>query len=598
MKIPNPDNPIFVQRNQGDRDITANLAGTWNCDFTKYPGKICPAARLIQGTNTTDEASLEQCGSFVAWDGVYWTVSEDFTYIGDASGDFSKDNNANAPGGGGNQQSDTDNSDMVVFDGAVIVSLSTQVYRRDDYTNNWTKDWFSGLSGGTTLTSANPHPMEPLLFTPVLAIGDGNILRTAQGTGTYTATATRLTLSASHYIKWIRSGLSRAYIGCTYAGRGDGFGLVYEWDGGDTVPTRVYKLDAFGALSATTIGDTLYILTTNGEVQVLGGNGFETVAQFPIVGKYRNLSNWDGDFNPINVGQRGMTKRDGNILINISSSISTGTIVGNAYFENFPSGVWEFDTKTGSLTHKFSTTMDKTGVKDMGQWANPSLANSCPGAIQSTKSDRDNSILVQAGYYTDAGTTNLAAIYVDDQFGTTKRRARFVTNQIFSPDQTSQWAIAMKYVKMKNADDKILVKYRLGSDANYPIRASVTWTSTTVFTTTSTDFANAVVGNEVFVVMGYGGGSSAHISSISENAGTYTVTIDEAAYGVTATNTGIVAVENWKKLDSFNDRLECNNSWKIIDHASTSIQCLVELRSDGGDSPIFEEIDITPVKSK
>lgn len=598
MKIPNPDNPIFVQRNNGVRDPFANIAGSWNCDFTKYPGKICPSARLIQGTNTTDETALEQCGAFVAWDAVYWTVSEDFTYTGSADGIFTEDTNTNAPGQLGNQQADTNNSDMVVFDGAVLASLTTQIYRRDDYTNNWTKDWYSGLSGGTTLTSTNPHPMEPLLFTPVLAIGDGNILRTAQGTGTYTATAARLTLSSSHYIKWIRSGLSRAYIGCTYNGRGDGFGLVYEWDGGDTVPTRVYKLDALGALSATTIGDTLYILTTNGEIQILSGNGFETVAQFPIVGKYRNLSNWDGDFNPINVAQRGMTKKDGNLLINISSSIDTSSIKDNAYFENFPSGVWEYNTKTGSLSHKFSTTMDKTGVKDMGQWANPALSNSCPGAIQATKADPDNSILVQAGYYTDAGTTNKAAIYVDDQFGTTKRRTRFLTNQIFSPDKTSKWSISMKYAKMKNANDKILVKYRLGSDANYPIKAPVTWTSTTVFTSTDTDFANAVVGDEVFVIMGYGGGSSAHISTISLNAGTYTITLDEAVYGVTASDEGIVAVENWKKLDSFNDRIECNKDWNVTGHASTSIQVLIELRSDGGDSPIFEEVDISPVKSK
>lgn len=597
MKIPNPDNPIFVQRNKGKRDAFANVAGTWNCDFTKYPGKVCPSARLIQGTNTTDEAALEQCANFVAWDAVYWTVSEDYTYTGGADGDFSEDDNTNAPGQSGNQAPDTNNSDIVVFDGAVIVSLTTQVYRRDDYTNNWEKDWFSGLSGGTTLTSANPHPMEPLLFTPVLAIGDGNILRTAQGSGSYTATATRLTLSASHYIKWIRSGLSRAYIGCTYDGRGDGHGLVYEWDGGDTVPTRVYKLDAFGAFTATTVGDTLYVLTTNGELQILEGAGFRTVAKLPVVGKYRNLSQWDGDFNPVNVGQRSMCSKDGNILINISSEISAGSAADKTYFEYFPSGVWEYDTSTGSFSHKFSPTMDKTGVKDFGQWSTPPTANACPGGIQSTKSNDNYSILMQSGYYTDSGSTDAAAVYVDDQFGDTKRRSRIWMNQVFSDDKTSQWEIRMKYASMKNAGDKILVKYRLGENTKYPVKGAITWTSTTVFTTTD-DFSDVVKGDEVFVTRGYGGGSSAHILSISEAAGTYTVTLDEAAYGVTASDTGYVAVENWKKLESFNDQVNTDRSFQVPGHASSSIEVLIELRSDGGDSPILEEIDIIPIKSK
>jgi hypothetical protein len=596
MKIPNPDNPVFVQRNQGERDAFSNVAGTFNCDFTKYPGKVCPSARLIQGTNTTDEAALEQCSNFVAWDGVYWTSSEDNTYIGNATGAFDLDDNTYAPGGGGNQDADTENSDVVVYDGAVIVSLSTRIYRRDDYTNNWTKDWFSGLSGGAALTSGNPHPMEPLLFTNVLAIGDGNIIRTVQKpSGSYTATATKLTLSASHYIKWIRSGLSRAYIGCTYAGNGDGFGLVYEWDGGDVLPTRVYKLDSFGAFTATTVGDTLYILTTNGELQVLEGGGFRTVGALPIVGKYKNLDNWDGDFNPVNVGQRGMVAKDGKILINISSKIDASSVSAGSYFPYFPSGVWEYDPQTGRFSHKFSATMDKTGSVDMGQWCSPALADSCPGGIQATKDNRSYSILLQHGYYTDASATNKSAIYVDDQFGTTKRRARIWTNEVFAPEDTTQWEVALKYQKMKNADDKIVVKYRTHRSAAYPLKGAVTWTSSTVFTTTSTDFANAAVGDEVFVTVGHGGGCSAHIASISLATSTYTVTLDEAIYGITASDAGIVAVEDFKKLASFNDRAQTQRTITIPSPTSPSCQVLIELHSDGGDSPILDEIDVRPV---
>jgi len=600
MKIPNPNNPVFVQTNNGVRDARANIAGSWNCDFTRHPGKVMPSERLVVNTDTADEASLETVNAIEPFDSNFWAVDDTYTYTSSytLTGDFSEDTNINAPGQSSNQDPDHDISDMVSFDGAIVCSLSTQVYRRDDYTNDWTKDWFSGLTGGSTLNSAKPHPMEVLrIGSPVLAVGDGNLVHTAQGAGTYTATMSKLTLDASQQIRWIKSGTNRAYIGTNFVGR-DGVGVVYEWDGGDTVPTRQYKLDCKGSFTAEIVNDTLYVLNTNMELLRLDGGGFVRVSKFPLVDSLDYAYNFDTDkLNLPPVAHRGMKAVRGKLLINICSQIERGSAPDDAYLPYYPSGVWEFDPATGRLSHKYSYTLDSTGVLDVGQWAIPALSGKRPGPIAVAESAATRTIAVAGAVYTDDLTTTAPKIFVDDFNGTTKRRARFWTNQIFTPDTSSYWqTIALKYSKMKNAADKILVKYRTSEDTNYPIKAKVVWTDDDTFTSTETDLANAVAGDEVFVISGNGGGSSAHITSITEAGGTYTVELDESVYGVSASDEGSVAIENFKKLDSFNDQINTYREMKLPTPASGWIQVLIELRSDGGDSPILEELDIIPTK--
>jgi hypothetical protein len=378
----------------------------------------------------------------------------------------------------------------------------------------------------------------------------------------------------------------------------DGKGIVYEWDGGDTVPTRQYTLDCKGSFTAEMINDTLYVLNTNMELLRLDGNGFTRVAKFPIVDRFDYGQNFDQDgFNQPTVAHRGMRAIRNKLLINISSEIERGQDPDDAYTRYYPSGIWEFDPATRRLSHKYSYTLDKTGVLDMGQWGAPVRDGARPGPIAVAESGGDVTIVTAGGVYTDDLTTDVPKIFVDDFNGTTKRRSRYWTNQLYTPDTKSFWqTIALKYEKMKNADDKILIKYKTQNDSNYPIRAHVVWSDTDTFTSTETELANAQVGDEIFVIAGNGGGSSAHITAIAEDGGTYTVDLDESIYGVSTSDESSVAVENYKKLVSFNDQLTTSREYKLPVEASSWIQVLVELRSDGGDSPILEEIDIIPTK--
>lgn len=121
-------------------------------------------------------------------------------------------------------------------------------------------------------------------------------------------------------------------------------------------------------------------------------------------------------------------------------------------------------------------------------------------------------------------TINTAADYIGS-------RGYFVTPKMFSTDVTDQQnLVTLKFSPFISELNKIIIKYRTYDDMLTFIdldKWDITWTSTTTFTTTETNWLGAVVGNEVEVLTGAAGGLLAHITAISDNAGTRTVTIDE-----------------------------------------------------------------------
>lgn len=145
-------------------------------------------------------------------------------------------------------------------------------------------------------------------------------------------------------------------------------------------------------------------------------------------------------------------------------------------------------------------------------------------------------------------------------------------------------------INIKHSDlsdhDSIVVKYRVSTPNQYPIDIkdntsnvitdiAGVWTSTTTFTTTH-DISQAKDGDEVELIAGAGSGFMAHIASISEDAGTYTVTLDEPYIFATATDKFLFVIDNWKKLgtitaDSLNDSLR-------IDAVGEYLQIKIELR--------------------
>jgi len=169
--------------------------------------------------------------------------------------------------------------------------------------------------------------------------------------------------------------------------------------------------------------------------------------------------------------------------------------------------------------------------------------------------------------------------------GGIENRGWIVTPRIYANNITDTFqSVFIYYKKLRYDVDKIVVKYRnkdfdVLNQPAYINATSIysTWTSSTMFTTTD-DFSSVVAGYEVDIIGGSGAGQTAHITTITENSGTYTVTLDEAIIGVTASDTCYVSVNNWIKAGTIT-YTDPDNFKKIpIEKQSAWIEFKIEMR--------------------
>lgn len=150
------------------------------------------------------------------------------------------------------------------------------------------------------------------------------------------------------------------------------------------------------------------------------------------------------------------------------------------------------------------------------------------------------------------------------------------------------------YIKFRplGDDDKIIIKYKASSRKGIPFASKSgntstdsigTWTSTSVFTTT-VDMSDVIAGDEIEVTGGVGSGHLAQISTITENAGTYTVTLSEAFPFAVANDQMYFQVDNFTILDTITSTSknadDCFAEIPIlgIKNRSTFVQFKIELR--------------------
>lgn len=582
-------NRVLVQKNTNNAFTDSNLVRTWNIDLTTEPGTIRVSPRLYINADNADDADL---GLPVALlfnddDAKYYAVCGSAVFKTSDNSPitaFAQDALANTP------TTSVLYSDAKMFNGKMYVTTATDIAELSAGT--WDHDYWTTTKAQAALASTRPHPLEVAqIGSPLLLIGDNNKVHTITTGGT--VTNARLTLDANQVVVWIKSGTSKVYIGCVSEAGSEAF--VYEWDGGDTVPTRVYNTRTSGVPAGAVLDDVLYIITANGELQVLSGGGFKTLNRFPFSRSQVPIDNAAFIYsNRRFIHPNGFIPYKGKLLALVSIQTDTATDGFTSVIENNPSGIWEFDPETNGFSHKYSVTVDKTGVKDYGQIAIPcdsSTTGRVPGALLETSAKKYASpLLVGAATWTDDATTYKTAIYNLDAGRTLTARGSVTYPKIYTENKLEALGeIYAYYERMKSSSDKLIFKYRTEINPNLPTTGAATWTSTTVFTSTNTGLANAAVGDEVEVIMGNGSGTTAHITVISYANPTYTVTVDEAVSGITANDENYVRVTNFKKLASFNDQTGTSRQLTIPGlRASTWVQVKVELRSTSGESPVIE----------
>ncbi len=559
IKIPD-QNKRYSQTNYSD--TLGNLWSTLGIDLSTNVGTMLAAGRglITSKSNDTGLDDMETPVAFAMFkvgnDTHIWMISGDFMWKnnGDPNDPFVKDDLDDSP-----TDLNTD-SDMAIFNGALYVCNGTTIYKLDNG-GTWT-------TVSTTPTGGNCQMCVyggKLYFT----FGGSRIgyvaLDDSVGIPSGTPNTVSFTLNLTDYgsggslannITSIRASSNRIYIttnDITSQGNSAGrTGHVFEWDGESPIVTKVTDIDSVGAMALVIKGDIPYIMDADGRLRQYTGSDFQEVARLPLM-PYQYLRNPNnGNTTERFIHPRGMIVRNGRILVLINNVREDS---GNTILENLPSGVWEFDDKVG-LYHKYSPSYwqysETTTRTDYAQNRIQEV-----GALFNAKSTSDSSnlngdIMFGISYYPNATTTNIYGVFINDTRQEVQTVAYYVSTKIDSQNVRDVWQkLFIVYRKFSDEADKISVKYRTSEQP--PVEATITWVSETEFTTTD-DISGYVVGDEVEIVQGTGGGQIEHIESIDVDAGTYTVLLPNAVTG--ATGTSIARFQKWIPIGTTQDLSE------------------------------------------
>lgn len=574
-----------------------DMWATWNMDLLSSPGKFRVSARPLVHTSSVSNGLLTAPVSFVrslsdtlsgsAMDSYFAICNQRILKMTVASLTatmFGTDTLSNSP------TSTLSNlySDAVDFNGNLVVSTNTGGGSGSDATlarlvaGVWTANWYGSLSGAPTLTTGIPHPL-CVGFTKELLIGNGNIIVSINGT---TPNTTRLTLSSEYEAQWIRSSSSAYWIGCRNKQGGEG--RVFMWDGKSDYVVGEYKLGSDITFSGVIKGEIPYTVNGNGVLLAFNGGGFSEVARFPIANERRG-NKLDDNFNttgryPMNINRNGMAIIDGEIHILVSAGLNNTSYT---FLENMLSGIWCYTQENG-LHHRYSVVKNSSSGSEF-DYGSPKLlqagalfaVNAGGSAIPGTPAsiEREKSFFAGAKLYSDASSTEISVInYLNSD--AKPKMGYFITPKLRGVEALQNWQKAwLTYETLKNSGDSITLKYRTSTNFRFSFDQSGTWASSTTFTTTATEFSGVSAGDELEVMSGEGSGLSATITTIVNNAGTYTVTIDTALTG--ASGTFQMRVSNWTEIGSITDLIDGYKAFGLAPK-STWIQFKVLMYGTGG----------------
>lgn len=543
FRVPNEERK-FIQTNRSD--VLGNVVGTFNIDLESNLGKA-RTTRMVVTTTTADDANFTDYPvRFVFFrassSDKIWTVAgaRVFSNSGTTRSPFTLNTTSGTP-----TNCASDSSDIETFNNSLYVTGGTSLYKLTSSTV-WSTN-ATGISGGNHALCAFGNR---LYITKsgdtIISMDTSDVIATS---GQYTLD---LNLDINDELTFIRAASNKIWIGTVSSGLKTK-GYVYEWDGSSTQATRSYRIEGQGALACVIKDDIPYVMDSNGRLLMYSSGSFKEIARLPLNNKL--LDNALTSSNSRFIHPNGMSIINGRINLLIKGVYENNV---SSSPEFCPSGIWEYDDINNSLYHKYSasyTPVGTTTVTDYGQNKVFAVGGLTEMKLESTSIAFTGTFMAGIKYYTDATTATTGVLINDEKISDpTQRSAYIVTVKLESSQVTEMWqTLFLKYKKFLTSTDKIIAKYRIDDPA--PIEATITWTSTTTFTTTTdvSSYWTSGTGGEVEVLQGKGSGLCSHITSIVNNAGTYTVTVDETYTGATS-GTAIARFQNWTKVGSINNQ--------------------------------------------
>lgn len=541
------------QTNKGNSGGLINE--TFNIDLNHNPGNISLPNKVNINTTNDDVASLGLITKFVFFNGVYFAHS-----CGTDSGTY--DGVGRVFKGGDSVQSGFELPTWTV---------NTTDFRDDGTIEEFNGDlflfsadiWSIGSSSDTSWTSESTSNgksfavkfQDRIYFlgtdTRIESFSDPAVIASS---GSYSWVSP--TQSAGDIVG-LDTSTAGIWIPTSSSGTPETF--VYLWDGiTENAYDGAYKVPETYIMGIKVLNDTPYVVGGSGSVYAFNGSYFAEVAKFPFADVL--LAGTDDSNNTaittLGIGKwmhnNGMTVA-GNKLYFLVNPIAQDD---STRFGDYPklAGIWCLDPEIG-LYHKHAiSTINSNGefgqLKHVGALTTAALDTN-PSATDAGTFIFGFSYLVED----DTSTEKYAIGYVEPSYNTGVEQSGHITTQrIYSPNISDSWEyIGIGFEELESTDS-IEVKYKIKD--NDSANVSITWASTTSFTTSDTRLADVKSnfdngsGYECRVLFGNGSGVTSQITAISEDSGTYTVTLNKAHAGVSASDTANVRIENWESAQT------------------------------------------------
>lgn len=371
-------------------------------------------------------------------------------------------------------------------------------------------------------------------------------------------------------------------------------GRIIQWDGISSQITNEFLLKTTGVLSMVVIDDIPYAIDSEGRVLKYTGYSFDEIARLPISKTLLTGATTTGNTNGRFVHFNGMAATKNNTIQVLINNLNDNVAANSN--ENLPSGIWELDLTTRNFSHKHAPSLKgntSSTVTDYGQNRVVGV-----GALKINNMSGNNSagratLLAGISYYTTATATK-NGIFIDSPVDPNsniegQKRGYLVTTWFYASELVELWnKISEVHRLFLNSTDKIIFKYRLKEEA--PIEATITWAGDRVFTTTTDVSAYAMTatgfdgstGGEVEILQGQGGGGCFHITTVVNNAGTYTVSLDNSVLpSGSPSGTAKARFQKWIKIKPEISGQEDQYSQRDIGKASTRLQIKMEMEFTG-----------------
>ena len=417
-----------------------------------------------------------------------------------------------------------DETDAVVFDDKLIISRSQDLLSWNDSTDD--NNWGTTVANLPSLTANYPHTLHAHSGNggEFLFVTDANKVHYTEIVGA-SGNASTVTLAKDRVACCIDSGVSATWVG-TYSNSNNN-ALVYEiYTGeqldGTPVARNAFEVDGRAVLSLVVLNNIPYIITDKGNLQAFNGAGFTTVASLPFSGTSFVLSgmrigNVDSDNNQRPVHPKGMKTSNDSIYININTEADNRLEIQGEYAERTPSGVYEYNTLTGQLHHRYSF-----GKSKLLDFTGPILITETPYTFLLAGAEINDTT---AGLYAEGSSSYGYITTVEIDSGTV------------------QDAWEAQYIKAKTltGSDNIELKYRLTKKD----KQFFTFTLADANTLNTTDTVSIELGDEITIIDNTGVGNVGHVTNIDTGAVVTSITVDTVMG--TAGDTGIAETINFKK---------------------------------------------------